>query len=351
MITVDEIRKRARDALPGTVYRQFADSPTIREYTRWGVFEEVFSKDGTVLVTGAAGASSVPRFSFDPAVHRALAEHFSRIDALHIASGDEIASDTVSGHGRLHIFLCISGEREIVLDDLAFGGSKSVTYDVFLRHGSRATVYHYIRSKNPHYVHVRVHGDEDSFLRAVVVARATEAHVHYELFPAEGADLAVNALLVDGRADLVVDGVGAPRAEVSSKTILLSPPGSFLVSRGRLSAPLQSTGASISADVLYLSSGGLAVGVPELSVDDPSVSEARHGVRSIALSPEALFYLQSRGLSPESALHMYIEGILESVVGSRVLGQSWVSDSVTSFVESLLRQSTSEYASDPRDTS
>ncbi|GEM_PF-6619634 len=342
MITVDEIRKRARSALPNTTYRQFADSPTIREYTRWSVFDEAFSKDGTVRVTGAVGASSVPRFSFDPTAHRALAEHFSRIDVLHIASGNEIASDTVSGHGRLHVFLCISGEREIVLDDRAVGGSKSVTYDVFLRPGARATIYHYVRSENPHYVHVRVHGDERSSLRAVIVARATEAHVHYELFPAEGADLVVDALLLEGGTDLVVDGVGAPHARISSRSILLSSVGSFLVSRGRLSAPLPSKEASLSADVLYLSSGGLAVGVPELSVDDPSVSEARHGVRSIALSPEALFYLESRGLSPGDALHMYVEGILASVVGSRVLGQQWVSESVASFVESLLRQSASE---------
>ncbi len=339
MISVEEIRERAKQILPQTVYRQYADSPTIREYTRWDVFDAAFSAPaGDVSLEGLAPARAVPHFSFNPAEHRALARHFSVLRGAYIPVSGRISTDARSGHAAIHVFYCAAKDGVLWIDDLATMGSKSVTYDVFVRDGVSIRLVHVLRSEHPHYVRLRLHAGPSSSVELALAAEGGEAHVHYEVFAEHGAKALVTSLLLGGRVDLIVDGVAGRSSVIRSSSFLLSDGGSFLVSRGLMRVPTGAVDAEASTDVAYLSSGGLAIAVPELSVDEPAVRAARHGVRNIAPSSEMLFYLASRGISPEDSVRMYLYGILAAALPEDVLGVDWVRSSISTFSESYLCQ-------------
>ena len=64
---------------------------------------------------------------------------------------------------------------------------------------------------------------------------------------------------------------------------------------------------------LLLSEGARALSRPQLKIDTDDV-KCSHGSATGKLSETELFYLRSRGLSPETARAMLIEGFAEEIV-------------------------------------
>ena len=62
--------------------------------------------------------------------------------------------------------------------------------------------------------------------------------------------------------------------------------------------------------------------IPWLRVDSPDV-KASHWARVQRISPERLFYMQSRGLSQEKAINMIINSYSEQIVNKLWLDEKW----------------------------
>jgi len=62
--------------------------------------------------------------------------------------------------------------------------------------------------------------------------------------------------------------------------------------------------------------------IPWLRVDSPDV-KASHWAKIQRISPERLFYMQSRGLSPEKAISMIIHSYSQQIVDKLELDEKW----------------------------
>lgn len=62
--------------------------------------------------------------------------------------------------------------------------------------------------------------------------------------------------------------------------------------------------------------------IPWLRVDSPDV-KASHWAKIQRISPERLFYMQSRGLSPEKAISMIISSYSQQIVNKLELDEKW----------------------------
>ena len=62
--------------------------------------------------------------------------------------------------------------------------------------------------------------------------------------------------------------------------------------------------------------------IPWLRVDSPDV-KASHWAKIQRISPERLFYMQSRGLSPEKAVNMIINSYSQQIVDKLELDEKW----------------------------
>ncbi|NPA77095.1 MAG: hypothetical protein GXN93_05070 [Candidatus Diapherotrites archaeon] len=340
MIRLDDVRERARAVLPSTAYQPYSDSPTIRSYTNWDAFEDAFSADHWTVgrVSGATPTDAIPSLSFDPSSNRALAHHFARLPSFHLWDGsDTVALEASGNHTAQHVVFCIREDASILLKDIA-PYSKSATLDVLVRPGVSADLSLLVQGAAVQYVHLRVHlGASSSFSsRLAVVGKNT--HVHYEVFlNGEGASVDVSGGSVGGRSDVITDVfTRSSNNRAYVRHVLFSAPGDFLVHRGVIRVERGAVAADVDMDSAFLTTGGLAVSVPQLEILTDDVSHAAHRSRDLSPSSEQLFYAQTRGVRSAEFMQMYVDSILRSRVGS-LADEDIVISAIKSFSESLPR--------------
>ncbi len=340
MITLEDIRRKARAALPDAVFQQYGDSPTIKSYTDWSAFEAAMdlpvSSGG---VSGARPVDALASISFDPSVSRMLAYHFSNLPSFFLASSDSLVLSSDRDRFALqHVLFCVRENGTIRIDDLAEGGPKSATIDVLVHPGVTASLLLRVSGNHPQHVHVRYHLGNGSSLDVSSVVIAQNAHVHHEFFlNGARASLCYSGASVRGRSDVITDAYirGSDNfARISHA--LFSADGDFLVHRGVIRVERQSSGADVDMDSAFYTIGGLAVNVPMLEVLTSDVSRASHRARDLALDPERLFYIQTRGLSLSAAEELYVSSIMRSFAGD-LAAEDFVKAAIRSFAGSLQR--------------
>jgi Fe-S cluster assembly scaffold protein SufB len=65
---------------------------------------------------------------------------------------------------------------------------------------------------------------------------------------------------------------------------------------------------------MNLSKGARSVAIPSLEIDQPDCRRAMHSSSVGPIDPSQLFYLESRGISPDDARKFIVLGFLEPVV-------------------------------------
>ncbi len=339
MISLDDLRRRAADALPHALFQPYGDSPTIRSYTDWSVFEKLFGlPPAEPEVSGATTSNSIPSVSFDPAAHRMLAFHFSRLQAFHVVGGSELYVRSIPDYfSHAHALLCVRDDRELFLDFSAADGPASLTLDVLVRPGAHVDLNILVRGVHPQFLHARYNlgGDTSISIRSAVLGQ--NAHVHHEFFQnGEGSRVDYSGASIGGRSDVVTDaavyGVGSFNRTAHA---VFSAPGDFVVHRGVLRVLRSATGADVDMDSAFLTTGGLAASVPMLEVLTGNVRRASHRSRDLSMGDEQIFYLQSRGLSPSEAVELYVAEIVKERLGDRLFSSDSVVRAVRSFSESL----------------
>ncbi len=338
MISLEDIRRRAANVLPSTVFQRYGDSPTIRSYTDWSVFEDAFKLPPSAgAVSGADPVDVLPSFSFDPSASRMLAHHFANLLSAFSANGGTITLRSDRGALTLqHVILCVHGDKAVNLRDVAGDGPKSATVDVLVSPGAALNLRLALFGEHPQYLHLRYHlGDRSRVsVRAAVVGN--NAHVHHEFF-LNGAKsvLRYTGASLRGRSDVITDVYVRGREDFAHVShALFSAPSDFLVHRGLLRVDRGSSMADADMDSAFYTTGGLAISVPALEVLTDNVVRASHRSRDLSLGDEQVFYLRSRGLSGADVLDVYVSSLLEHYLGDLV-SDGAVRSAVRSFSESI----------------
>ncbi len=317
----EEIREIARRMIPHTRFQPWGDSPTLRSYTDWEVLEGAF-RNPTPGEASGEPLDDVPLFSFDVAEDRATAIHFS--SAFFFRGGERIVSRSSSGYAAHHFV--VEGPARIEEEARA---PKSATFDVYVDGGD---IVHVVDASAPLFSYVRLHAAPDSRVRVWIIVKGGPAHVRYRVFPGDGADVSLSGLSLPSRSDVVTDAVLSPRSSVHVRYVLLQGEAGMLVHRGVLRVGREAKWSRAVMESGFLTLGGLAVAVPQLEVLTDAVAEARHSARDLIPQEEALFYMRSRGVSPDDALRVHVESVARSV-----LGPLWGEERVKAWVNAFSR--------------
>ncbi len=248
-----------------------ADSPTIKYYTRWELFEEAKKKKGKVEVLGAEKQGEV--FSVE---------------------GKRVEIRTVEGTGHAHVEGNVK-ERLFIVEDSTRG-----PLFVTGRIQGKGEVFHLIRGGNIHYSHWEVKGN--LVVRTLLVGR--EIYLRYD---GEGR-LRLYGVSLPGRSDV---NHHLTAGDIENVHLLVPDDSSFLVHR-----PLVKLGKGGSAHVeTRFLPGGLVVAVPSVEVYTSEVETASHSVKDLSFTGDQLFYLRSRGLTPHEARSLLIEETMKFLLG------------------------------------
>ena len=340
MIRIADVRKRAVEAIPDVAFQPHGDSPTIKSYTDWNVFNEAMSLPvSSGSVSGASPTDVLASFSFDPSANRMLAYHFANLPSFFMSDSDHIVlASNGDAFSLQHVLICAREKRTVRIDDIAENGPKSTTIDVLVRPDVSVSILLRVSGNHPQHLHVRYHLGNGSSLDVSSVVIGQNAHVHHEFFVnGSGASVTYRGASIRGRSDVITDvfiSGDSDFARVSHG--LFSAESDFLVHRGVIRVERRSSGADVDMDSAFYTTGGLAVNVPMLEVLTSDVTRASHRARDLALDEDRMFYLRTRGLSPASAEELYVSSIMRRFAGD-LAEEEFVQRAIKSFAESLPR--------------
>jgi len=335
-------------------FQEIADSPTVKYYTNWRVFQErlnlpqsrrymdppswaenidapriVLAGDATIEHPYAEPIDDYKRVLEDlGASGKMELYHVARLNAavkigyppgsqgrLLLAS---LGGDAYTGH-HATIILGEDSEATVYLLDLAEEGLKTFTLAVKAGPRSKLTLYN-----------VSVHGRAAVYTRRTYHA-AQDAAVTARLVASGGASTRL-------QEDYHLDGTGA---KVESYTSGISRPGAWtdIVLNARHAAPLTVShigGRGVAYEEGTLAARGLAMVLPEaeessshvevylaslgdtarayavpmLEIHTGNVRNAYHSASVASLSRDVLFYLKTRGLTRDEATLLIVDGIV-----------------------------------------
>ena len=333
-------------------FQPIADSPTIRYYTNWSVFEERLNArdsksyphppewlsrikaDTLVTLTGRAEVVwggdyvKIPRGGYDVTRDlnpqgRVELYHAARLTAaatIKVPAGADassiavasLAGDGYTGH---HILVELAPEAslELLLIDLGSGspGSiKTLTLTARLSGGSRLRLYSLSMHRDTAvYTRrtYRLQGSSKLDIGALYepgVATRVSEDIHLE---GGGSNVTLRASAIaprGSRGDIILNALHRgekSRSRITGRGVALE--GGFLALRGAAIVREEAQWSSTRVDVRVTTIGEGARGnaVPMLEIHTGNVEEAYHSASISSLLEEELFYLASRGLSPSDA--------------------------------------------------
>ncbi len=271
-------------------YLPFADSPTIKSYTRWERFDEALSKEGKPVVKGLKEEKT----KLPEPENWFVEEHVKRAKGFRISSG-EVYIASREGMAFLHV------EGEVKGKLLIIESSEKAPLSLTGKLKGSGEVLHVIKGNGPHFSRWELEGNltvrtyvegEDIYLRYVGKGEIKAYGV------SKGKRSDVHHLFYAGN--------------VVNRHLLLGEEGSFLVHR-----PLVKVleGGEAHLETLLVKEGGLVVGVPSVEVLSGKVKSATHAVKDLVPSEEQLFYLRSRGFREREAKEHLVEEVKRFLLG------------------------------------
>ena len=349
-LSKEHVHSITREALETLTYQKYGDSPTIKSYTNWKLFEEnsplrlsTEAKAGevelkaNVLLSGSESKFDLPEgveveegtlgFS-QPEESRILGFHFY---ALKRAYRLKITEDLVEplvivSHLSEKAFIShhISIEAEnvkvpIIIYDMAEEGTKSIVVELkasnseleILTVGKHSSLSHYL---------LRASLGNGAKVRAFTIVKGGKMSHHREDYSLEGAksELILRGMPMGmGSAIDYLTNVLQYGVESKSETRIngYSYREGWTVHRGVAKVFERAKGSSseVISHVVIMDEGSFGVSVPMLEVDTGEIESASHSSSVAQFDEDALFYLRSRGLTREEALSLFVHGIGEAL--------------------------------------
>ncbi|NJE76163.1 SufD family Fe-S cluster assembly protein [Thermococcus sp. ES12] len=337
-------------ALERLTYQKYGDSPTVKSYTKWKLFEEnsplrlpTEAKEGEVPVRGHVVLSgSKAEFNLpanvqlsegtlglsQPEESRILGFHFYALRKAYRLriTGDLVEPLIIVSHlsGKAFISHHVSIEAEnvkapIIIYDMAEKGTKSLVVELKARN-TELEILTVGRHKGLSHYLLRASLGEGSKVRAFTGVSAGEMSHHREDYSleGEGSELILRGMpIAIGRAVDYLTNVLQYGEKTESETRVhgFSYENGWTVHRGvaKVFESARNSSSGVVSQVTIMDEGSLGVSVPMLEVDTGEIESAFHSSAVRQFDEDALFYLRSRGLDRDEALSLFVHGIGEAL--------------------------------------
>ncbi len=337
-----------REALERLTYQKYGDSPTIKSYTKWKLFEEnsplklpVEAEAGEVPVKGSVFLSgSSAEFNLpsgveltegtlglsQPEESRILGFHFYALKKAYRLKikGDLIKPFVIVSHLSERAFIShhISIEAEnvkvpIIIYDLSEEGAKSLVVELKARNSEIEILTIGKHSSLSHYL-LRASLGEGTAVRAFTAISGGEMSHHREDYSLEGngSMLVLRGMpIAIGSAVDYLTNVLQYGEKTTSETRIhgFSYQKGWAVHRGvaKVFESARGSSSAVLSRITIMDEGSLGVSVPMLEVDTGDIESAFHSSNVQQFDEDSLFYLRSRGLDGKEALNLFIHGIGE----------------------------------------
>ena len=344
---VKDFRDRARQLLEELPFQKISDSPTVKHYTDWRLFEPYFDRVG---VCGDAGIRVEPlEGSVDLRTASSLGDaplaelikpEESKITAAHYLALSDALVLKVSGKSRLritatdglgdsqvharHIILILEpgSESEILVEASGFrdDGLETLFIELYAGENSRSNVLFYAEPPldSPSFFLLKKLMEKGSKLRYGYLSSGGFMHHQREeavlLEEAElrsgGAFVAGKGEKVDYFASAVHEGArGFSRLRATGVAL----EGGYAVARGvaKIDKRGEWSNTLFEGGVILLGEGARGYSAPMLEIGTGNVEEARHEALGSKPDEETIFYLQTRGLTKVEAWRLIVYGAIE----------------------------------------
>ena len=339
-----------REALERLTYQKYGDSPTIKSYTKWKLFEEnsplklpTGAEAGDVPIKGHVVLSgSGTEFSLpagvelsegtlglsQPEESRILGFHFYALGKAYRLriTGDLVEPLVIVSHLSSKAFIShhLSIEAEnvrapIIIYDMAEEGTKSLVVELKARNAELEVLTVGRHSSLSHYL-LRASLGEGAEVRAFTVISAGEMSHHREDYSLEGkgSQLILRGMpIAIGRAvDYLTNVLQYGEKTVSETRVRgFSYENGWTVHRGvaKVFESARNSSSGVVSQITIMDEGSLGVSVPMLEVDTGEIESAFHSSAVRQFDEDALFYLRSRGLDSDEAMSLFVHGIGETL--------------------------------------
>ncbi|ACJ16337.1 hypothetical protein TON_0849 [Thermococcus onnurineus NA1] len=338
------------EKLEALEYQKYGDSPTIKSYTKWKLFEEnsplglpTEAKAGEVkikahvLLSGSVASFNLPAGVeltegtlglSSPEESRILGFHFYALKKsyrLRITE-DLLEPLVVVSHLSEKAFIShhISIEAEdvkapIIIHDLSKEGTKSLVVELKAKNAELEILTVGKHKSLSHYL-LRASLSEGTRVKAFTVISGGKMSHHREDYSLEGAKseliLRGMPIAVGSSVDYLTNVLQYGERTISETRVHgFSYQNGWAVHRGvaKVFESAKNSVSEVISQITIMDEGSLGVSVPMLEVDTGEIEAAAHSSAVRQFDEDALFYLRSRGLESEEALNLFIHGIGEAL--------------------------------------
>ncbi len=322
-------------------YQLIHDSPTIKHYTKWELFDNLNLKveDGAEkdlnpplkdykkisisnnIIQGTEVFDSPKNSGIEPKEHKLV--------ALNLALSKKIVIDKPGRYFIYHytdqeLYSPINieiNESEDVTDIIYYSesyGKSMPSSTIYLKIGKEATVnFSTIVKGDSSYSFVYAKAEvEGSINSSIFASGSSQAHIEYKslLGPYSNASFNVKALgIKDNNIDIVSDVTHVGEKSISSGSMkAVAANSSLTVIRGdaRIEEIAHDSSTSIIGRAIMLGKESKAIVAPMLEVKTGRVITAKHSAAASRVNEDLVFYLQNRGFDKKTAEGLIIRGFL-----------------------------------------
>ncbi|AEH24575.1 SufD family Fe-S cluster assembly protein [Pyrococcus yayanosii] len=339
-----------KEALERLTYQKYGDSPTIKSYTKWKLFEEnsplklpteakavKVPIKGHIVLSGSEAEFNLPAGVelsegtlglSQPEESRILGFHFY---ALRKAYRLRIAEDlrtplVIVSHLSERAFVShhISIEADnvkapIVIYDMSEEGTKSLVIELKAKNANLEILTVGKHEALSHYL-LRASLGEKTSVRAFTLVKGGKMSHHREDYSLEGAK---SELILRGMPIAIGSSVDyltnvlqyGERSKSETRVHGFSYKNGWTVHRGvaKVFESARNSSSGVVSQITIMDEGSLGVSVPMLEVDAGEIESAFHSSAVRQFDEDALFYLRSRGLDSDEAMSLFVHGIGEAL--------------------------------------
>jgi hypothetical protein len=371
MLIPSELRIKARELANKIPYQLIKDSPTVKYYTQWNLFDKCIETEGSTsgklpqpsdydvivhngeLVKGAELLGNQVNIGIDPSESRIIARHLANLREVYpivIKEGEvKVMLSYGGGQHELnsnHVVINVVDHTmvNLALSIVGNGGCGTNIVEVNVGDGATLNLLTYSTNINPSFNLIRVTEGIGANVNAYTIIVNGEMTHHREdyILQGQGASVNVNSLEFgsgNSKIDYMINIMHVGEHTVSNSTTrAIALDSATVVHRGfgRITDGGRWSSTSIEGKVFIGSSNAVGMSVPIIMVDTGDVNGARHSATDASIDEDQELYLRMRGFSREEAIRLVVydmvTGFFDSISTSFKGSVSQIRESLMSLI-------------------
>jgi Fe-S cluster assembly scaffold protein SufB len=374
MLIPSELRIKARELANKIPYQLIKDSPTVKYYTQWNLFDRCIETGGNTLgklpqsndydvvihngelIKGVELLGDQVNIGIDPSESRIIARHLANLREVYpiVIKGDvEDEVKVLLSYGgeqnelnSNHVIINVSDYAvvNLALSIVGNGGCGTNVVEVNVGDGATLNLLTYSTNINPSFSLIRVTEGSGASVNAYTIVVNGEMTHHREDYILQGQGASINSNSLEfgsgnSRVDYMINIMHVGEHTMSNSTTrAIALDSATVVHRGfgRITDRGRWSSTSIEGKVFIGSSNAVGMSVPIIMVDTGDVNGARHSATDASIDEDQELYLRMRGLSREEAIGLVVydmvTGFLDSISASFKGSVSQIRESLMSLI-------------------